>query len=207
LRGTLCAMELKYYDTGISSTNVSTTVNGAELDPPLIGALNCIAQGDGESNRDGRRIQLRSLDLQGLVTGVLKQEQADSKYPIVIRLWVVLDKQSNATQCSSEDVITSPVASAVNALPNPKYEERFTILMEDCIILNNSQSMTDGANTSSSTWKTKSFQYHIPLRVMVNFKDTAESMASIVDNSIHVIGVSNSSDCYVEYNSRVKFVG
>jgi len=201
-------IETKFYDTRKAPTAFVTTTAGAELDPAAnASCLNAITQGDGESARDGKKCVLKSVEIHGVVTGTLKQDQADSKLPIIARVLLVWDKQTNGAQLNSEDVLKDDAGSDYLSMRNLQYSSRFRILWDRTFVLQNSQSMTDGANTSSSVSQTRNFKIYKKLNIPVNFTGTTEDIANITDNSLHIIGVASITDASIEYYSRVRFVG
>lgn len=199
-------IEKKFYDKTYGAAIVATTA-GAEADPAAnASCLNAVAQGDGESNRDGRKIVLKSIQLRGHITQTTTSEQADINPSRVVRLLLVLDQQTNGVQLNSEDVVTSST-NVEHAYYNLQHSGRFRILYDKTFVQPVSAAGTDNANTNSVGFDTKIFKVYKSLNIPVTFDGTTEDIANITDNSLHVICFASQTGGYLEYESRLRFVG
>jgi len=64
--GGLLGVETKYFDVSFSGTvSNSTDCSGAEIDPATILCLNGVPQGDTASSRDGFKIAMKSIQIEG----------------------------------------------------------------------------------------------------------------------------------------------
>lgn len=201
-------IERKFIDRSYGPTAVSNTRAGAEADPA--GGILCLggpAQGNTESTRDGRRIRLLSLYIRGDVYATALPDQADAPSQThIIRVMVVLDKQSNGAQLASETVITN-ATHLEHAHLYLENSLRYKILAEKTFVLNPVVIMTDGANTGSVGYQTEQFKWYIPLHIRQTFSSADAGIAGISDNSLHVIAFGNSTTAFLQYESRVRFVG
>jgi len=201
-------IETKFYDTGIAGTAIVATAAGAEMDPtPNILCLNAITQGDGESQRDGRKVILKSLQIKGMINADAVANAADPPAGRLIRILVVQDKQTNGAQLNSEDVIKDAGFLDVLSMRNLQYSKRFVVHYDKVIRMIPTATMEDGANTSSTSYANQGFKFFKNLNVPVNFTSTTEAIANITDNSFHVIALANDTGCNLFYQSRVRFVG
>lgn len=200
-------IETKFWDKTYSAA-VATTTAGAEADPAANSScLNSISQGDGESNRDGRRCVLKKLILRGMLTLGPTADQADGISARVVRVLVVLDKQTNGVQLNSEDVLADSAGVDVLSMVNLQHSRRFRILWDRTFVLQPATAQTDGANTASIAHEGKYFSIVKNLNIPVTFDGTTDDIANITDNSLHVIAIANGGAPTLAYQSRVRFVG
>lgn len=207
-------IELKFYDKGVVANAFASSANcsGGELDPSPTTCFTTISQGDGESNRDGRKATIKSLYLKGMVVIPSQPNQAGAERADLCFLAVVLDTQTNGAQLNSEDVYTNPGGDASGcAVPfrNLQYSKRFKILATRLITLHDPNMTYDGTNIEQAGY-TKPFKINLPnLNIECNYSNTTETIANSTDNSIHIIGFTNSTGLgpMITYNSRTRFVG
>jgi len=213
--GGFVGMELKFIDYGLVSQAIlaPTDAAGAELDPGTVNCLNAIAQGDGESNRDGRQIVMKQCYVTGIINIPIASDQADLGSGHTFFLALVLDKQTNGAQLNSEDVYTNPGAAALtaaNPLRDLQYTSRFQVLdsWQGCVGAYEGAG-TDGASTNSIGGIQIPFKLNWQGECPVNFTNTTANVSTIQDNSLHVVGFASSVSRTptVCYNSRVRFVG
>lgn len=203
----LYGVELKFVDYNYTATIVNTTA-GAEADPGTALCLNAIAQGDGESQRDGRKAVIKSFEIRGFVNFTAQSDAADPAGGQIVRLVLVQDRQTNAAQENSEDVLSDSAGNDVNSMTNLQFEKRFRILRDVRISVEPAVAFTDGTNTGAVSGTTKSFHWKGRLNMPVNYSGTTAVIGSIVDNSLHIIAIaSGGTAANLTYTSRVRFVG
>lgn len=211
--GGFIGMEVKFYDTAktITSLTAPTDAAGGEIDPTT-GALNTIAQGDGEQNRDGRQCTLTSVHINGIISVAAQTNQTDADEACSVFVALVLDTQTNGAQLNSEDVFTNGSAAAyLAATPfrNLQYTKRFKVLKSELIELKQPTIAHDGTNIEQGG-------YHIPFRmdkkldnIQCTFTGATATVASIMDNSLHIIAYCSTTATVpqIAYNARVRFKG
>jgi len=204
-------VENKFVDQILAPTVFTATWTSGELDP--VGGVNCIGacvQGSGESQRDGTRIVVKSIQIQGYVSRTVAQDQPDCRTNSVIQLSLVMDRQSNGVQLSAEDVygLTDPEVPGRRVVAN---QARFKVLKTWLFTLNDTASFNDGAATASIAGMSKTFSCYLKMNQVVNFVAGAGggTIADFRDVSFHMIGCSNVALATetVTYNSRVRFIG
>lgn len=201
-------VENKFYDQRYGETAVATTTAGAEADPGAgILCLNCVGQGDGESQRDGKKIFMRSIELRGRVGALNLADDGDPPASYTVRVLLVLDTQTNGAQLNSEDVLLDQGGTKYLDFKNPMYSSRFKILWDKYFTIRPFHRNQDGVNTAAFSMLDQPFKVTRKLNIACNYKDTAEAVASIVDNSLHVIALGNNANAFVEWTSRLRFVG
>jgi len=67
--GGLLGVETKYLDTSLAATVIAspTDASGGEVDPATILCLNGVPQGDTASSRDGFKIAMKSIQVEGKI--------------------------------------------------------------------------------------------------------------------------------------------
>lgn len=207
-------IETKFIDYEYNAA-VSKALAGAEADP-AVGALNAIAQGDSENNRDGRKCTLVGL----YIKGYIERDPVDQAGTIseltsaaTCRLVVVQDTQSNGAQLNAEDVFEDPTDTALEPLVfrNLQYTKRFRILHDECIDLDIT---AIAANSAAGTpfiggADRKHFSVSKQITLNVLHSGTTADISNITDNSLHVLCFSgaNDADCTLRYISRIRFRG
>lgn len=215
--GGYLGIEKKFFDVYASSIAIPAPADcsGGEMNPEggCTGCLSVPAQGDGEQNRDGKKIMCKSI----FVTGLCRQttvstDQADALHRPTIFVALVLDTQTNGATLDSEDVFTNPNDTPlVNGLPlrNLQYSSRFRVLAHKTFVMGEYNTMTDGANTSSQICGPRTFMLSWSGDIPMNFTSTTADVANAADNSLHIIAFATSTAPAISmsYNSRMRFVG
>lgn len=211
--GGFVGQELKFFDSARTALALTapTDAAGGEVDPATVNCLFAPTQGTGAQNRDGRRVQMRSIQITGEVSCAAQTDQTVLDVPPKILLALVLDKQTNATQLSSEDVFTNP-SGAANLAASPlrdlERSTRFKVLKQWTIQLTAPQVGWDGTNLEQAG-VTRSFSWYGRVNIPVEFLGNAGNIADIQDNSVHMVGYCSTVALAptVSYNCRIRFVG
>lgn len=199
--GGYIGMETKFIDHEYGSTTVNFVIP-TSLTDPAVGSLSAISQGDGESNRDGRKVTLKSIHINGNVTRTSGTNSSR------VRLLLVHDSQTNGSALSPEDVLlipTSATALATYAFRNLQHTSRFKVLYDKTFTLTPSLGF-DGVSAVSNTPEVN-FKINKKLNMPVTYKDTSADVANITDNSLHLMCVTDSTGVVLQYNVRTRFVG
>jgi len=217
--GGFVGLETKFFDSSFAGgLSASTDASGGEVDPDNLLCLNCPAQGDGETQRDGRQISMDSLTVKGLVTVAAQTNQTAADVVPDIFIAIVLDKQTNGAQLDSELVFENPSgASNLGSMPfrNLEWTKRFRVLKTMKVSAHQFAGAVipafDGTNIEQQGVAIP-FSCHIKLNGMkVNFisGQTSSVIAAIADNSIHVIAYTNGVSLapVINYNARLRFKG
>lgn len=201
--------ELKFLDSYRAPAAFTTTWSAMS---PSTGVTDCLtmpAQGDGESNRDGRHYYIHGIYIRGTIQRAVVE--ADTAPPIQehARIVLVWDSQTNATAVTATSVMDNGAGVDLNSFRNLQNSKRFKILY-DKIFKINPQIVNEGAVNSFAAqgWAqhfkiNKTFKTPIP----VNCVATTAAVASCSDNSINMIGVASSTDITLTYDCRVRFTG
>lgn len=206
-------IENKFYDNHLTPTGIPAVTDATIglKNPSATLTLNTVAQGDGESQRDGRQIMMKSIHVKGVIR---IDERNAATQPIilpVIYIALVWDKQANGAVLASENVFTNPGAVAVlGASPfrNLEYTKRFVVLQSTTIEIPNIPA-TGGTNDQDTYGVTIPFKFNKKFNIPCNFNNTTANIANIVDNTLNIVAFAsdNAFGTEIAYNSRLRFVG
>lgn len=215
--------ERKYFDTQLAAgafvTGGGTSWAGGELDPT--GGANTLfapTTGDDFNNRTGRKVQVISIKIRGKISGAAQVTQSIADGATSFRILLVQDKQTNGTQLNAEDVLASGSATlALYQFQNPAFFGRFRVLKDKIITLQNPTMAPIIAagptypNTVIQSGLSREFKMNVKFKkpVVVHFNGTnGGTVADIVDNSFHLIGLTNDTSILgvIDYKCRTVFL-
>lgn len=196
-------IETKFVDYNVALSGVSNIISGAKHDP-AVNCLNAIAQGDGESDRDGRKATIKSLHIKGTVTAA----EAD-KFGTKVRVIIVKDTQTNGVQLSPIDVLQVPPGqiNQIDAFRNLQYTSRFKVYYDKTFVLNPVPYWNTLGAVAVGNEPRRDFTVNLTnLNCNVIFDGTTADVSTITDNSFHLLAYTDQGAA-VTYNSRCRFVG
>lgn len=209
--------ETKYYTAqrdlvALVDLAAGTTWANCELDPATVNALFAPTQGDDFNNRDGRKVQVKSIKVRGYFRVAAQADTTSTDDATLIRLLMVVDKQTNAAQLNAEDVLGG-VAIAnnnVNQFQNPAFFGRFKVLKDKNFTFQNPAISWDGTNMEQQGL-IKPFKMTHKFRkpLIVHFNATnGGTVADIIDNSFHIIGGAQNIELapQIAYQTRISFI-
>lgn len=218
--GGLLGIEHKFLDIPRTPTALAapTDASGGEINPSSIvtGCLSAPAQGDGPTNREGNKIVIDSVLIQGDISVAAQADQTAADVSPVVFIALVQDMQTNGATLNSEDVFTNPAANAVLATSpfrNMSYTARFKVLKMWKKQLRIPDQVWDGTNIEQSgfrtpfklSWKAKGR----PIPVTFTTASTTADVANVTNNSIHCIAYCNDTSLAptIGFNCRIRFYG
>ncbi len=211
--GGFLGRELKFYDTNLGTQALVTNTDGSggEADPSATILLNTVTQGDGEQQRDGRQILMKSVFVSGAVSCVAQANQTALDNGTMVGVWLVWDRQTNGATINSEDVFLNPNAgtlTSISLLRNLQHTRRFKVLNSWMGVVPTPQVAWDGTNVEQSGVIIP-FKLSATLGIQVNYTGTTENVANIADNSLHIIAFCTDVGLVptLSYNARLRFVG
>lgn len=208
-------LENKFIDTSVDNRGMVTSVvmQGGELDPTTVNCLNAITQGDGECQRDGRVVHITSIYIDGILEHNKNDDLTTPISPLNAIVALVLDTQTNKAQVQSEDVWVNPGSTSTNSvlpLRNLANSTRIRVLWRKKFSIS-APEMTVGSaiGQTDSSSRTRRFQLYKSFKkpIKVNYTGTTGTVAAILDNSFHFIGLSTNSNLLITYNCRIRFKG
>lgn len=206
--------ERKYFDEERAATAivaVSTDFASAEADPGTVNTLFAPTTGNDFNNRIGRKVDVLGIKIRGDISIAAQTNQSAADGPTMIRMMLVQDKQTNAAQLNSEDVLTSGDATqGINMFRNPAFFSRFQIWKDKTIVMQSPSMTFDGTNVEQSGLirpVKMNMKFRKPIRVTFNATNGG-TVADIIDNSFHVLCAcsSNALAPQLEYKCRTTFV-
>lgn len=209
--------EPKYYDLNYNAALSATADwSGAEADPTTILCLNGVPQGDTMTTRDGQKIEMKSIFINGLINVPTQSAQSAAENDATVFIALVLDTQTNKAQLNSEDVYENTRSGSdsyllTSPLRKMNFSERFKVLATKTItfppppITNNA-----AANTIVQQGIKVPFTMFANLKSLGTKFDTSATtgaIGTIVDNSLHMVAVCNNQDFAPSliYQSRLRF--
>lgn len=209
-------IEKKFLDVYASDITVPapTDCAGGEMQPEG-GCTDCLsapAQGDGEQQRDGRKITIKSIFVNVTVRSVVSPDQADMKTAPLVFVALVQDTQANGSTIVSEQVFTNPNDTAeVNTYPlrNLQYSARFRVVDHKTVNLGPATAFNDAAATGSVIGQAQSVSLGWQGDIPVTFTGTTANISAVTDNAFHLIAFATNTNFapVLSYNSRMRFVG
>jgi len=181
--------ELKFVDTAISLTDVSTTAS--------LTLCNGMASGNSASTRVGRQIRMKSIEMKGIsLTQTASLQNA-------VRYALVLDRQANATVAAFTDIYDTAVTWALRNISNKK---RFKVLWDSGIISQIGNG-TAGQMTTSAVVPLELYK-RINIPVQYNAQNNG-NIGDITTNALYFVAIGNNAagttDCAALANIRVRF--
>lgn len=197
--------EVKFFDIEHVANAFSTTWNTEE---PATTNLTAVAQGDGESNRDGRKYIMTSIHLKGFLSTIALEAQTAPLNDIICRLVLVHDTQTNGAQLTATDVMDGAQTDDVNSFRNLQFTNRFKVLWDETIIIVRNNTNEGASNLfAAAATKSPAFKVNKSFNIPVLMSGTGADIANVTDNSIHLIAVADSSAALMNYQCRLRFTG
>lgn len=193
--------ELKFFDNAISFTADST------IEVPATGQLLTIAQGDTQSNRDGRKIVVKSIYYTG--TAVFAPA-AEATAAAELSMWLVQDTQCNGAAATVSDdnsgIFTSSAAVPANAVRCLANSDRFKILKKWHLNFNAQAGVTTAYN---NVRKHMAFYKKCNIPIEYDASATTGALTSIRSNNLFLVAGMTASDdtIVVSGTCRIRFVG
>jgi len=188
--------EKKYFDSSSFRTIVDADINFANqvLDPLTLNCLFAPTKGNSIENREANAVHVHTIKLRG---NILRSSTVDGNQdqPMLIRIILVQDKQTNGTQMVSENLIQSgvvgPVPPAIFMFQNTGSFGRYQILKEkflyhQTVPLVRDQTTGNLINSIQQMFFKMSYKFSSPLKVQFNSSNSG-TVADIVDHSFHLI--------------------
>ncbi len=197
--------ELKFKDTERDTIVFATSWAPMENVTNL--SLSAVKLEAIESGRVGRAYYIHSVHVNGELFMNTQQNQTTVRPEIYVRMSLVMDKQTNGVQLTAADVYDETAGQDYLAFRNLQFTQRFQILKTRIWVLRPelvAQGVADKfANGSPRIPFSFNYRFRKPLKVICN-GDT-DTVASITDNSIHLLGVASSNLASVHIQSRIRF--
>lgn len=183
------------------------TATWAAKNPTTVNCLSAVAQGDGESQRDGRIYYITRLSVKGEINIAAIESTtaplADRQARIVI-LW---DSSTNGTEVVATDVMDGGQTRDIYSWRNLQEIGRFKVLYDRTLTIRQIQTNEGAANLFAGGLALRNFSFSHnfkkPIRVVTT--GTAGTVAEMSDNSLSLIGVADSATITLSYQARLRY--
>jgi len=194
-----------------------------ELNPQNVGgAYGCLPvprQGTNYSDRDGRRIVIKSVRISGTIVFAARDAiTAGSTGDNYVRLCIVLNSRTCGAELAPATVLGPGIGSdgmaslladaSINAFSNPDGWGQYKIVKEKYIRRPERPYFYDGTDGALSSVAVP-FKMTVKCNTMVNFDSSTGAVGSVVDNCYSLIGAVGPGDANatISYVARTAFQG
>lgn len=176
--------------TGLATSRIDLVANTP---------LNGIAQGDGHSQRDGRKVTLASVHVNGVLH--VNTQKATS-----VRVAIVMDKYCNGTALDPVDVFDDQPSSYLDicAFRNLDNVQRFDVIHDETFDI--CPDISNNGATELNNAACRHFKINKKLSEVVNYSDTGSTIANIADKALYLLIWSSQTGTY-ELVTRVRYYG
>ncbi len=205
--GGFLGIERKFFDVQQTATALSLEWATSE---PATTNLTAVAQGDGESERDGRKYVIDSIHIKGFIETAALESQPGPIPDIIVRICLVWDQQTNGAQLTATDVMVAGRSDPTQSFRNLQFTKRFIVLWDKTfkIVRDN---INEGAVNLFAAAVTRSYPFKINKTfgagMQVTMSGTTANIANVVDNSIHLIAAASDVQALLSYQCRIRFKG
>ncbi len=200
-------IEVKFVDVQTDGDAFAITWSTMEASDNVSG----VVQGIGESQRIGRKYTINSIHINALARIAASEAQSNPQSAFRGRICLVLDTQSNGVQLTATDVMDGGQTNDFLSFRNLQFTKRFRVLWDKTFVLTpigqTNEGGVDAFANGSYTTNIMKFNRRFPKGIPVLCDGTTAAIASITDNSFHVIGVANSTAMLLDYQVRVRYTG
>lgn len=210
-RGIYAKGEMKYFDCSYGATQIAANSDwtGTESDPTTLDTLFVPTQGSAINQRIGREVKVHKIKIRGLIAAPAQTTEASPDNAQFIRMILVQDTQTNATQMQGEQLIGSGSSDTIASFQNLDNTGRFKVLKDKTFALVNANiSGTSAAATiiqsGMGRWFKINHTFKVPVSVRFNATNGG-SIADIVDNSFHILcnSVDSALAARLSYQARI----
>lgn len=200
--------ELKFIDFTFSGA-ITENIPESEVDHGTNDCLDGVAQGNDEKTRIGRQIWVRQIMIHGQITFENTAADTNVRGNQYVRLWLVLDTQSNAAQAQAEQVLSDHAVSNLQceAFQNLEHSQRFRVLKKKTIRMPLSNAVFNGTGGESESGEViVPFALYFKGNVQEHHTGTGATVGSKVDNSFHLICIgAKDAAATLKYVCRMRF--
>ncbi len=207
--GGYLGLEMKFAD--IETDSDAFAVTWSTMEDATNDSISGVAQGDGESQRDGRIYWIHSIHIRCNVEAASQESQVTPLSNLRGRFMLVWDTQTNGAQLTATDVMDGGGTDDVLAFRNLQHSKRFRVMWDkQWVLARPGQTNEGGVNVFAAPYATTgTFIYNKRFKnpVKVICQATTAVIAAISDNSFHIIGVADSTVARLNMQVRIRFTG
>ncbi len=188
--------ELKFHDLDINDAAIA--VNGTIAEDSVL----TIAQGDGEQQRDGRKMTVKKIGWKFLIS--MEDAQVTGAADQV-RVLLYKDTQTNGAAATAALILASDDFQSFNNLEQGK---RFRTLMDRTYNIQRTAGQGNGTTYQyGEVFISDSFYMDCDMPVTYDSTASTGAIATMRDNNIGVLLLSKNGLCTFESKMRIRFVG
>ncbi len=197
--------EKKFSDSESNSDVFALT--WAPMENATMLCLNAVAVGNTESTRVGRVYYIHGIFIRGEIVLSAIEASGVPRDDTLVRIVVVWDHQTNGAQLTATDVMDNTQTFDHLTFRKLQHTSRFTVLMDKVIVMKPLAVAQGAVDLFAAGAPRRSWRFNKVFRkpVKVTCKGTSAVVASITDNSFHVIGVSSQTNAVMSYQVRIRF--
>lgn len=188
-------VEKKYIDVSATTNSLNTT--------GVVQALNLVAVGDDNNNRDGRETQNVSVAIRGLII----PEDASTPNPTLVRVLLVWDQQPNGALATIANILQNATALSFNNLDNKK---RFIILRDNQYAVGGIDNTATQAYAQSPTVHSIYEYVKLGPKYSSSWSGTTGVIGSLATGALLLVQIGTGaagSGASLQAFTRVRFVG
>ncbi len=225
-QGGYIGLEKKFADSMVTNQTIlaaDSNMSSLEMDPIDVAhgganGIGLVAIGTSENQRIGRVQYIYVVQIRGAVhLNPVSDVSAIALEGSKVRIFLVLDRQTNAAQMNSENLFWTAITGAVDAYMesfyDPQYSSRFRVLKKWELHINPQLCPSTSATpTDKYTYAgiTRSFNCYLkfkkPLKVQYKSGGTSANITNVIDNSLHIVIVTTrTAGEKVSYMARVRY--
>ncbi len=192
--------ELKFFDILVSDAviaaggTIQTPTNPAGAFASIVG----IPSGTGESERIGRKCQVRSINWRYRLS--LSETIAGTPPEETVRVILYLDKQTNGAAASVTDILELNDYQSFNNLSN---KSRFRVLMDRTHNLNSTAGGPVTASTGDWAGQRLNFSFFKKCSIPLEFSSTTGNLTEMRSNNLNVLLLSDTGGL-TTFTSRMR---
>jgi len=203
----VCKNEIKRWDLSHDQT-IGVTVATAMADPAGYLCLNgSPSLGDTYNGRSSNTFKVLSIDILGVLARTPIKGDLSAGTPVneLIRLILVVDRQTNFTQMDPATLLYDNGGAGIFSHYDVRYLDRYTVLFDEMFQLNVKTQAHSG--DTYYYYEHKPFHIYKRLQLPVYCKTSNQDVGDILDNSLHLLAISylDGTKSSLEYTSRIRF--
>lgn len=210
--GGFLGAEVKYTDSNINTNIIAgTDASGGEVDPATYDCIAYPEAGTGSTQRIGRKIKLLTIHVKGMVYLAAETNQTSADAATKVYVALVMDKQSNGAQMSSEQCFKNMNGAALDAANphrNLEFSKRFKVLKTHECVIRPAVLSYDGTNMEQGG-DLSPFDFFITFKKpqLIEFSSTSGQVNNVVDKSFHMIAYASGTtpQTTIRYGARIRF--
>lgn len=187
--------EKKFFDTTRAAVAFSTA--GTIANP----SLNIVPEGNGESDRIGRKITITNIRVKGQSS---INSQTTSVGSTICRVMFYVDHQTNGAAATVTEILETGVYNSYRNLAN---QERFTILMDKSYPMNVLSATITSADVIATQQVAKPFAFSKKCNINVEYDNSATTGAITTQrsNNIGCLIIAEAATATLEYICRIRY--